>query len=112
VDHSGFYVLPMVVRTYAPIGQTRVLHEELSRDHLSAMSGITLEGKLLNDGAAESIQRARCGSLFETRLTPNFRQTFGDLGWLADPPQPGGEELSERWRGGSATVGTVARLCS
>ena len=30
-----------------PIGQTPVLYEELSRDHLSAMSGITLEGKLL-----------------------------------------------------------------
>jgi hypothetical protein len=38
----------MVVRTYdAPVGQTPVLHEQLSRDHLSAMSGITLEGKLL-----------------------------------------------------------------
>jgi len=47
VDQSGFCLLPMVVRTYAPIGQTPVLHEELSRDHLSAMSGITLEGKLL-----------------------------------------------------------------
>jgi transposase len=47
VDQSGFCLLPMVVRTYAPIGQTPVLHEELSRDHLSAISGITLEGKLL-----------------------------------------------------------------
>lgn len=47
VDQSGFYLLPAVVRTYAPIGQTPVLGEELSRDHLSAMSAITLEGKLL-----------------------------------------------------------------
>jgi transposase len=46
-DQSGFYLLPTVVRTYAPIGQTPVLYERLSRDHLSAMSGITLEGKLL-----------------------------------------------------------------
>ncbi len=45
-DQSGFYLLPAVVRTYAPIGQTPVLHEQLSRDHLSVMSGITLEGKL------------------------------------------------------------------
>lgn len=45
-DQSGFYLLPMVVRTYAPVGKTPVLHEHLSRDHLSAMSGITLEGKL------------------------------------------------------------------
>jgi transposase len=47
VDQSGFYLLPAVVRTYAPVGQTPVLREELSRDHLSAMSGITLEGRLL-----------------------------------------------------------------
>jgi transposase len=46
-DQSGFYLLPTVVRTYAPVGQTPVLYERLSRDHLSAMSGITLEGKLL-----------------------------------------------------------------
>jgi transposase len=45
-DESGFYLLPMVVRTYAPVGETPILHKHLSRDHLSAMSGITLEGKL------------------------------------------------------------------
>ena len=45
-DQSGFYVLPMVVRTYAPVGETPILEENLTRDHLSAMSGITLEGKL------------------------------------------------------------------
>ncbi len=39
--------MPTVVRTYAPVGQTPVLHEHLSRDHLSVISGITLEGKLL-----------------------------------------------------------------
>ncbi len=47
VDQSGFYLLPSVVRTYAPVGQTPILHEKLTRDHLSAISGITLEGKLL-----------------------------------------------------------------
>jgi transposase len=45
-DQSGFYLLPIVVCTYAPVGRTPVLHEHLSRDHLSAMSGITLEGRL------------------------------------------------------------------
>ena len=39
-------VTPMVVRTYAPVGKTPILKENLTRDHLSAMSGITLEGKL------------------------------------------------------------------
>jgi transposase len=45
-DQSGFYLLPMVVRTYAPVGKTPILHERLTRDHLSAMSGITLDGRL------------------------------------------------------------------
>lgn len=36
-----------MVRTYAPIGQTPVLQEQATRDHLSVMSAITLEGKLL-----------------------------------------------------------------
>ena len=47
MDESGCYLLPTVVRTYAPMGQTPVLHEQLTRDHLSVMSGITPEGKLL-----------------------------------------------------------------
>ena len=36
----------MVVRTYAPVGRTPVLKENLTPDHLSAMSAITLDGKL------------------------------------------------------------------
>jgi transposase len=42
----GFNLLPMVVRTYAPVGKTPILKDNLTRDHLSAMSGITLDGKL------------------------------------------------------------------
>ena len=47
VDQSGLYLLPTVVRTYAPVGQTPILREQLSREHLSVMSGITVDGKLL-----------------------------------------------------------------
>ena len=46
VDQSGFYLLPSKVRTYAPVGQTPIIRAPLSRDHLSAMGGITPEGKL------------------------------------------------------------------
>jgi transposase len=46
IDESGFYPLPSVVRTYAPIGQTPVLKEWCTRDHLSAISAISPEGKL------------------------------------------------------------------
>ena len=45
-DQSGFYLLPMVVRTYAPVGRTPILHERLGHDHLSAMSAVTLDGRL------------------------------------------------------------------
>jgi transposase len=47
VDQSGFYLLPMAVRTYAPKGETPVLLETLTRDHLSVMAGVTPEGKLV-----------------------------------------------------------------
>jgi hypothetical protein len=46
VDESGFYLLPAVQRTYAPRGQTPVLHHTLTNDHLSAISGITPDGRL------------------------------------------------------------------
>ena len=39
-------LLPAVHRTYAPIGQTPVLHHTLTNDHLSAISGITPDGSL------------------------------------------------------------------
>jgi transposase len=46
VDESGFYLLPHVVRTWAPRGETPVLRVKLTRDHLSAISGLTLDGRL------------------------------------------------------------------
>ena len=36
-DQSGFYLLPAVVRTYAPVGQTPILHEHLSREITSQL---------------------------------------------------------------------------
>jgi len=46
VDQTGLYLLPMAVRTYAPVGQTPILSETLTRDHLSVMAGVSPEGKL------------------------------------------------------------------
>jgi transposase len=46
VDESAFYLLPLAVHTWAPKGQTPVLHVPLTRDHLSVISGITLDGRL------------------------------------------------------------------
>lgn len=47
VDESGFYLLPAIVRSYAPSGQTPILRVPLTRDHLSVISAITLAGTLL-----------------------------------------------------------------
>jgi len=46
VDQSGFSLLPSVVRTYAPRGRTPILRVLLKREHLSVISGITMDAKL------------------------------------------------------------------
>jgi transposase len=55
VDESGIYLLPGVVRTYGLKGQTPVLEERLSRDHLSVMAGVTPAGKLYTLVRQESL---------------------------------------------------------
>jgi len=49
VDEAAFYLLPLAVRTWAPAGHTPVLRVPLTRDHLSVISGITLDGDLFLD---------------------------------------------------------------
>lgn len=45
-DESGFYLLPAVVRTYGPKGETPVLLHQAGRDHLSVMGAVTAGGKV------------------------------------------------------------------
>lgn len=54
-DESGFYLLPGVVKTYAPKGQTPVIREVQTRDHLSVMGGMTPEGKVYTLARQESL---------------------------------------------------------
>ena len=54
-DEAGFYLLPGVVRTYAPEAQTPVLREKQTRDHLSVMGGMTLQGKVYTLVRQESL---------------------------------------------------------
>src|SRR5207247_6495615 len=42
----GFYLLPSVVKTYAPRAHTPILGAWQTRDHLSVMGALTLEGKV------------------------------------------------------------------
>lgn len=55
VDESGFYLLPGLVRTYGPEGQTPVLWEKRTRDHLSVMGGMTPRGKIYTLARQESL---------------------------------------------------------
>jgi transposase len=43
-DESGFYLLPGIVKTYAPCGVTPVLEDFQTRDHLSVMGALTQQG--------------------------------------------------------------------
>ena len=54
-DESGFYLLPGVVRTYAPEAETPVLWEKQTRDHLSVMGGMTPAGKVYTLARQESL---------------------------------------------------------
>jgi transposase len=72
IDQSGFYLLPMAVRTWAPVGQTPVLRVKLTRDHLSAISGITPDGRLcmqVQDHAYDSEDVVRFLRLLLRKLT-------------------------------------------
>jgi transposase len=55
VDESGFYLLPALLRTYAPIGETPVLKVFQTRDHLSMMSAITPQGWLFTRSSYEAL---------------------------------------------------------
>ena len=47
IDESGFALLPAVVRSLAPRGHPPVLRYPFTHDHLSVISGITPNGRLL-----------------------------------------------------------------
>jgi transposase len=55
VGEAGFYLLPGVVRTYAPRGLTPVLYEWQTRDHLSAMGGVTPAGRVYTLARQETL---------------------------------------------------------
>ena len=46
IDESGFYLLPEVVKTYAPKASRPVLKEWQTRDHLSVMGALIPQGRI------------------------------------------------------------------
>ena len=67
-DESGFYLLPGVVRTYAPQGLTPVIYEWQTRDHLSVMGGVTPAGKVYTLARQESLNGLHSIALLEHLL--------------------------------------------
>jgi transposase len=60
VDEAGFYLLPSVVKTYAPEARTPVLRAKLTRDHLSVMGGMTPAGRVYTLVRQESLDGSHC----------------------------------------------------
>jgi transposase len=58
IDASGFYPLPSVVRTSAPVSHTPILRAWWTREHLSAISAIAPEGKWYCHGQERAINAA------------------------------------------------------
>src|SRR5512142_1306888 len=95
-DESGFYLLPGVVKTYAPEARTPVLHETQTRDHLSVMGGDDARRKALRPGAAAVAQRTGHHRVPLALGARDWRAAVGDLGRLADPPKGGGQRVRVR----------------
>jgi hypothetical protein len=102
VDEAGFYLLPGVVRTYSPAGLTPVLYEWQTRDHLSAMSGVTPEGELFELVRGEPLTGAESAG-FLGRLLRHARRWL--VVWDRSPIHRG-ERCGGPWpgaRGGRST---------
>ncbi|WP_165228132.1 IS630 family transposase [Aquisphaera insulae] len=67
-DESGFYLLPGMVKTYAPEGLTPILRVKQTRDHLSVMGGMTPEGRVFVMARQESLNGLHCIEFLEHLL--------------------------------------------
>jgi transposase len=80
IDESGLYLLPLVVRTYAPYGQTPILKVFLSYKHLSLIGAVTPQGRLFLTVYAHSITSREVVSFLGQlqRLIPGFLLVIWD----------------------------------
>ena len=67
-DESGFYLLPSLLRTWAPVGRTPVIRRKLSREHLSAISAVSMTGELYLAAQDHSYKGADIISFLEQLL--------------------------------------------
>jgi hypothetical protein len=68
IDEAGFYPLPSVVRTYAPVGHTPILRHWWTRDPLSAIRAIAPEGKRYVHCQGDALNSEHVGTFLEHLL--------------------------------------------
>jgi hypothetical protein len=102
----------MCVRTYAPVGQTPILRVPLTRDHLSAIGGITPEGRLF----MQRQERAYCAEEVVAFLRLLLRKIPGKLLviWDGAPIHRAKvrKRVPGRWCSQADPSGAACRLCS
>src|SRR5438045_7396738 len=102
----------MCVRTYAPVGQTPVLRVPLTRDHLSAIGGITPQGRIF----MQMQERAYCAEDVVAFLRLLLRKIPGKLLVIWDGASIHRAKVRKRVSGGrcgqASSSGASSRLCS
>ena len=69
IDESGFLLIPSVLKTWSPVGQTPILHHRYRHDRISAISGIAVFG--LNKLIASSVNGRENLKLFSSFALDN-----------------------------------------
>jgi transposase len=67
-DESGFYLLPAVVRTYGPKGETPVMYHWATRDHLSVMGAVTMGQRIYTMVRRKAFNGLHCIEFFKHLL--------------------------------------------
>ncbi len=87
------------MRTYAPIGQTPILREWWTRDHLSAISAISPEGKVYFHSQESALNSADVVAFLEHLL----REVPGRMVIIWDgAPIHRGQPIKDFWAAGGA----------
>ena len=97
IDESAFYLLPSVVRTYAPKGQAPSLHVPLTRDHSVGDQRHHPSWPAVRARAGTRPTQRGCGAIPPAAPALDPRQPPGDLGWLTHPQLPRHQGLPRRW---------------
>ena len=104
IDEAGFYLLPALVRTWAPVGEPPILHAPCSYDHLSAISAITPNGQLLLHVQEEAYHGDDVVRFLKHVLRHIPGQIADPVGWSLDPSLASDQGFSGRWCSTNASI--------